>query len=324
MKICFLDNSPIPYTPNDLNSKDIRGGENVIIHLSKELAKLNNNVEVFNNNSESQTFDNVKWTNINNTNKENVFDYAFTNNDIRLFNKISAKNYIAFSHSIQSIEKFIRKGQLLSFLKYKPKVIILGKYHDDNRNFLLKLFGKINLQWAVDPLFLEAEIDDSNVENRAIFTSRRDRNLDILIDIWKKKIFPKNKSIKLFVTPSDLIENNFNIYSRNFDNKISLLKDMLKSKVLLVPGHKGELFCIAAEEARELCIPIITLGIGSLSERVEHGITGFIAKNSDEFADFTLNIFNNYNLWNEIRNNLLNLRGSKKWKTVASNLLKQL
>ena len=324
MKICFLDNSPIPYTPNDLNSKDIRGGENVIIHLSKELAKLNNNVEVFNNNSESQTFDNVKWTNINNTNKENVFDYAFTNNDIRLFNKISAKNYIAFSHSIQSIEKFIRKGQLLSFLKYKPKVIILGKYHDDNRNFLLKLFGKINLQWAVDPLFLEAEIDDSNVENRAIFTSRRDRNLDILIDIWKKKIFPKNKSIKLFVTPSDLIENNFNIYSRNFDNKISLLKDMLKSKVLLVPGHKGELFCIAAEEARELCIPIITLGIGSLSERVEHGITGFIAKNNDEFADFTLNIFNNYNLWKELRNNLLKLRGSKKWQTVASNLLKQL
>jgi glycosyltransferase involved in cell wall biosynthesis len=324
MKICFLDNSPIPYTPNDLNSKDIRGGENVIIHLSKELAKLNNNVEVFNNNSESQTFDNVKWTNINNTNKENVFDYAFTNNDIRLFNKISAKNYIAFSHSIQSIEKFIRKGQLLSFLKYKPKIIILGKYHNDNRNFLLKIFGKINLQWAVDPLFLETEIDNSNVENRAIFTSRRDRNLDVLIDIWKKKIFPKNKSIKLFATPSDLIDNNFNIYSRNFDNKISMVQDMLKSKVLLVPGHKGELFCIAAEEARELCIPIITLGIGSLSERVEHGITGFIAKNSDEFADFTLNIFNNYNLWNEIRNNLLKLRGSKKWQNVASNLINQL
>ncbi len=324
MKICFLDNSPIPYTPNDLNSKDIRGGENVIIHLSKELAKLNNNVEVFNNNSESQTFDNVKWTNINNTNKENVFDYAFTNNDIRLFNKISAKNYIAFSHSIQSIEKFIRKGQLLSFLKYKPKIIILGKYHNDNRNFLLKIFGKINLQWAVDPLFLETEIDNSNVENRAIFTSRRDRNLDVLIDIWKKKIFPKNKSIKLFATPSDLIDNNFNIYSRNFDNKISMVQDMLKSKVLLLPGHKGELFCIAAEEARELCIPIITLGIGSLSERVEHGITGFIAKNSDEFADFTLNIFNNYNLWKEIRNNLLKLRGSKKWQNVASNLINQL
>ena len=46
MKICFLDNSPIPYNSNDLNSKDIRGAENVIIHLSNELTKLNE-VETF-------------------------------------------------------------------------------------------------------------------------------------------------------------------------------------------------------------------------------------------------------------------------------------
>ena len=324
MKICFLDNSEIPYTSKDLNSNQIRGGENVIIHLSNELAKLNHYVEVFNNNASNQIINNVRWSNINNANKETVFDYAFTNNDIRLFNKITAKNYIAFSHSIQSIEKFIRKGQLLSFLKYRPKIILLGSYHDDNRNFLLKMFGSINLKWAVDPLFLETEINENNIENRAIFTSRRDRNLDILIDIWKKKIFPHNQSIKLFTTPSDLIDNNFNIYAREFEDKTSMIKDMLKSKVLLVPGHKGELFCIAAEEARELCIPIITLGIGSLSERVEHGVTGFIAKNNDEFADFTLNIFNNYNLWKELHNNLLKLRGSKKWQTVASSLLEQL
>ena len=324
MKICFLDNSEIPYTSKDLNSKQIRGGENVIIHLSNELAKLNHYVEVFNNNASNQIINNVRWSNINNANKETVFDYAFTNNDIRLFNKITAKNYIAFSHSIQSIEKFIRKGQLLSFLKYRPKIILLGSYHDDNRNFLLKMFGSINLKWAVDPLFLETEINENNIENRAIFTSRRDRNLDILIDIWKKKIFPQNQSIKLFTTPSDLIDNNFNIYAREFEDKTSMIKDMLKSKVLLVPGHKGELFCIAAEEARELCIPIITLGIGSLSERVEHGVTGFIAKNNDEFADFTLNIFRDYSLWKELHNNLLKLRGSKKWQTVASSLLEQL
>ena len=48
MKICFLDNSPIPYTSNDLNSKNIRGGENAIIHLSNELSKLGNNIEVYN------------------------------------------------------------------------------------------------------------------------------------------------------------------------------------------------------------------------------------------------------------------------------------
>ena len=324
MKICFLDNSEIPYTSKDLNSNQIRGGENVIIHLSNELAKLNHYVEVFNNNTSNQIINHVRWSNIYNANKETVFDYAFTNNDIRLFNKITAKNYIAFSHSIQSIEKFIRKGQLLSFLKYRPKIIILGRYHDDNRNFLLKMFGSINLQWAVDPLFLETEINENNIENRAIFTSRRDRNLNILIDIWKKKIFPQNQSIKLFTTPSDLIDNNFNIYAREFEDKTSMIKDMLKSKVLLVPGHKGEIFCIAAEEARELCIPIVTLGIGSLSERVDHGVTGFIAKDIKEFSDYTLELFNDKNLWINLRNNLINLRGSKKWDKVAYNLINQI
>ena len=98
---------------------------------------------------------NVKWSNLNKADKKTTYDIAFTNNDIRLFDKVIAKKYVAFSHSIQSIEKFIRKGQLISYLKYKPKIIILGTYHENNRNFLLKMFGTINLDWAVDPLFLE-------------------------------------------------------------------------------------------------------------------------------------------------------------------------
>ena len=324
MKICFLDNSIIPYTYNELNSKNIRGGENAIIHLSNELSKLDNEIVVYNSFKDICTINGVKWSNISHANKNLTYDIAFTNNDIKLFDKIIAKKYVAFSHSIQSIEKFIRKGQLFSYLKYKPKIVLLGKYHKENRNYLLKLFGTINLEWAVDPLFLEAKLDENLIENRAIFTSRRDRNLDLLIKLWIKDIFPKNKSIKLYSTPSELIENDYNIYARNFEDKTTMVEDLLKSKVLLVPGHKGELYCIAAEEARELCIPIITLGIGSLSERVEHGITGFIAKDPEEFAHYTLKIFNDENLWKDLRNNLIKLRGSKKWDKVAFNLLSQI
>jgi glycosyltransferase involved in cell wall biosynthesis len=307
-----------------LNSKLIRGGENAIIHLSNELSKLGNKVEVYNNIENDCIIDDVKWFNLRGLNKTSVYDVAFTNNDIRLFNNVIAKKYVAFSHSIQTIEKFIRKGQLFSYLKYKPKIILLGKYHKENRNYLLKMFGTINLEWAVDPLFLDAKLDENLIENRAIFTSRRDRNLDLLIKLWIKDIFPKNKSIKLYSTPSELIKNDYNIFARNFEDKTTMVKDLLKSKVLLVPGHKGELYCIAAEEARELCIPIITLGIGSLSERVEHGITGFIAKTPEEFADYTLKIFNDENLWKDLRNNLIKLRGTKKWNKVAFNLLSQI
>ena len=174
MKICFLDNSSIPYTSNDLNSKLIRGGENAIIHLSNELSQLGNEVEVYNNNKNNCIINEVKWFNLNCANKNLTYDVAFTNNDIRLFKNVVARKYVAFSHSIQSIEKFIRKGQLLSYFKYKPKIVLLGNYHNKNRNYLLKLFGTINLKWAVDPLFLKTELNE-NLISAQILASQLDR-----------------------------------------------------------------------------------------------------------------------------------------------------
>jgi len=324
MKICFLDASNIPYTSADINSVKLRGAENAIINLSNELAKLGNNVFVYNSSLKNIKLNNVHWINLNNINKEIYYDYAFSNNDMRLFNKVKAKHYIAFSHSVQTIEKFIRKKQLISYLKFRPKIILLGEYHNQQRNFFLKIFGKINIQWAVDTMFISKDLNDSLIEDRAIFTSREDRNLDILIKTWKNKIFPKNNKIKLFSTPSKLIDNSFNIFSRNFGSKNLLIDDLLRSKVALIPGHKGEIFCIVAEEAREMCVPVITLGIGALSERVIHGVTGFIAKNTDEFSYYTLKLFDDKILWKKIRDNLINLRGTKKWSNVAKNLLSQL
>ena len=67
----------------------------------------------------------------------------------------------------------------------------------------------------------------------------------------------------------------------------------MNSKVFITPGHKTEVFCLAAEEARELCLPIVTMGYGCLYERVEHNKTGFIAKNQREFIDYTNLILNN-------------------------------
>ena len=70
---------------------------------------------------------------------------------------------------------------------------------------------------------------------------------------------------------------------------------------MLVPGHKGEVYCLAAEEARELCIPIVTLGYGSLNERVIHKKTGFIAKDIHEFINYSLKLLNDDELYLQIR-----------------------
>ena len=95
----------------------------------------------------------------------------------------------------------------------------------------------------------------------------------------------------------------------------------MSSKLCLLPGHKGEVFCIAAEEIRELCVPIVTMGIGSLSERIDNGKTGLIASNQKQFAEFSIELMNNDILWCTMRNHMLNLRGNKNWLDISKKFL---
>ena len=82
------------------------------------------------------------------------------------------------------------------------------------------------------------------------------------------------------------------------------------------------MFCLAADEARELCVPIVTMGFGSLYERVEHGVTGFLAKNKSEFIDYSSLLLNDNSVYLEIKKNLLNKKDSRNYKNVKSDLIK--
>ena len=324
MKICFIDNTNFQYDAESINSEKLRGAETVLINITKELNLLGNEITVINNCSTSRMIENINWVNINTIKNADYFDAVIANGDCNLFKYAISNNNILFSHSLQSLEKFIRKKQLLSYLKYKPKVCFLSQYHKKNRSKFLYFFGHINLRWSVDDFFLKTEITNEIKNNQAIFISRPDRNLELLLDIWKNNIIKKNDKLELLAT-----ENNYNfkdnsIIPRKLDNRIKLIKDLKSSRVCLIPGHKAELFCLVAEEAKELCVPIVTLGMGCLKERVEHGKTGYIANNKDEFAHYTLELFKNDNLWNSMRNNLIKQRGIKTWSLTAENLLNQI
>ena len=315
MKICFLDNTKFKYSYLDKHSPLLRGAETILINLTENLKMLGHEVTVFNNCSDDVDNNSSNWFNINKVNKQMNFDIAVANADMRLLDTITAKKKFIISYSLQSIEKFLRKGQLISYFKNKPTILLIGKYHMKNRSKLLSLFGSKIIDIAIDDLFLNTKLTNNIDSNLAIFTSRPDRNLDILIKIWNENILPNFKNAKLLTTPTETISQSSNIIFRKMDSQENLIKDLLRSKVFLVPGHKAELFCLAAEEARELCLPIVTLGIGSLSERVAHEKTGFIAKNNKDFADYTIELFKNKDLWNSIRANLINLRGSSNWKS---------
>jgi len=327
MNICFIDYTPFKYSFLDKDLPILRGAETTLINLSYNLSLLDNKVFIFNNCSQKYIKDNLNWDSLDSIDKYKInYDVAIANGDIRLLDKINAKKKFAISYSLQNLEKFIRKKQLNSFIKNKPKIILIGKYHKDKRNFLTRIFGYNFLNLAVDEKFTSTiiNINDPISNDQAIFTSRGDRNGHILFYIWKKYINSVNKNVKLLSSPIENIEhpNVFNVFFRELKNQNELIEDVKKSRMMLVPGHKAELFCLAAEEAKELCVPIVTLGIGSLKERVIHGTTGFIANNYEEFSFYALKLFEDRNLWSKIRNNLHEQRNKMNWKTSAKNFLK--
>ena len=323
MRICFLDKTEFSYSFKDKYKNRLRGAETVLINLSYELSKIGNEITVFNNCTKEYKEKSYSWLNIERTqNNFYEFDIAISNNDTRLLNKISANKKFVISHSIQSIEKFIRKKQIISYLKNKPKYLLLGNYHKKKMSKIVSMFGTKIIDYGIDKIFLESNINNNIDKNKAMFISRNDRNLNLLINIWKNKIFPKNINGKLLITPiNNLNLNSYNIKNREFTDQQNLVNDLLNSRMVLMPGHVAELYCLAASEATELCVPIITMGIGSLKERVNHGVNGLIAKDEDEFANYTIELFNNNKLWTELRNKMLEIRGTKTWNKAANNFL---
>jgi len=319
-KIYFIENS-ISFTSNDINSNDIRGTEKALINLTSELAKNKYDVCVFNRTSTSTCIADVKWININDYKSYSNPDFLVAWSDANLLNYFNSKKKFLWSHSIQTIEKFFRKKQFLSFYKNKPLLITEGDYHYNNRSFITAPFGKKIIKLAVDNDFLDVNIDISFLPGpNAIFTTRPDRNIFILIDAWEK-IYRLNNKSHLYINPPFYLKDDHirkNIHLRNAGDKKDLINDLLKSRVMLVPGHKGEVFCLSALEAKELCLPIVTMGYGSLYERVIHEKTGFIAKNINEFAHYSSMILNDDEVFKEFRTNLIKIRGLRRWQNVAN------
>jgi len=322
MRVCFVDKTEFRYNYQDINKPFIRGAENILINLSLSISELGHEVVVFNNCSKEYESKNYSWLNIERINYNNIYyDMAISNNDTRLLDNINSKKKYVISHSLQNIEKFIRKKQFRSYFKNKPIYLLLGKYHKSKMSKLFSIYGTKIIDYGLDKVFLDKNIENNIENNLAMFTSRTDRNLDLLIDVWKSSIFKRNNELKLYVTP---VKNNlekFRIFNRNFVDKNEFINQLVKSRAILLPGHKAELYCLAASEAQELCIPIVTMGIGSLSERVEHNITGLIAKNKKQFSDYIIEIFTNNELWLSFRNNLLSKRGKKTWHSASKKFL---
>tara|TARA_A100001011_G_scaffold390179_1_gene473087 strand:- start:392 stop:1375 length:984 start_codon:yes stop_codon:yes gene_type:complete len=323
MQIVLIENSKKIYDGHSRNNFELRGAELAIINYSEELVKKGNHVTVLNNCKREILINGVYYKNINDIKSKFSCDVAIVNSDANYFKYVDSKKNFLLSHSIQNFEKFVRNKQFVAFIKYKPTVLCFSKYQYDKRNFITSLFGKKIIIPSIDNDFYSFKLQ-SKINQNAIFYSRFDRNGKYVIDIWKK-IFPQlNNNSKLYINSEFSKEtdlNKYNIKKKAYMEKNKLIEFLSNFRILIIPGHKGEVFCNVAEEAKALCIPIVTLGIGALKERVINNYNGYVCNSFLDFEEKILTLMNNDEIYMKFKKNLFKDRGSRKWEDTVNKLI---
>ena len=319
--ILFIDNSNSDFTGLDINTTKVRGTESSLILLAESLVKKNIYVKVLTKIDEDVLCNGVIYSN-KNAHQETKYDLCVAISNANLFNKISAKKKVVWSNSLQPLEKFLREKQLWPFLKHKPEVVTMCNYQFYKRSYFTSMYGKHMISLSVDPRFYNEKVDLEKIPNPyALNNVRSHRNLDWLIDIWTKSFNNKDGKAKLFINPN-LIEysdemKESNIYERKFGSRDDLINELRNTRVFAYTGHKSDIWVLTVEEAVQMCVPIVTYGIGSVEDRVIHNETGFIAKNDEEFAKYLEMLLFDDEFYNKIRHKMFKRRGFKNWDFIA-------
>jgi glycosyltransferase involved in cell wall biosynthesis len=322
-KIIIIDNSNLSYSGEDINNTIIRGTETSLILLSEQFVRMGIEVDYSNCIKIAKKVNGVNYLNKNYINKSKMYDLAIAISDANEFERVSSIKKAVFSNSNQSFEKFLRKKQLIPFLKYKPTLITLCNYQFKKRSFITSFYGKKTIPITVDPKFLNVKIQDDYLpERKVVYNIRSNRNLDILIKIWCEKIYPINSEFKLYITPGLIRYDDYHlkngIFLRTIGSRSEMINELKNYRALTYLGHKSDIFTLTAEEAIKLCLPVVTLGIGSLKERVTHFETGFIAKNYNEFANYTIKLLNDDNFYLDLKKKMNKKRKDNNWNSIAN------
>ena len=214
---------------------------------------------------------------------------------------------------------YLRKFRYVRELwRHRPVIITTGSYHARSVPWWLPSGGRAVIPYALREEFRHATALDRAPPPRAIFTSNPLRGLDWLLYLWESRIHPALPAAE------------FHLYSgpgvygaagekhaaamravlaradalaakgvRRFTPlpRTELIAALRDARVMLYRGDPNETFCLAVAEAQALGLPAVVQPIGSLPERVQGGVTGFIAADDDSFAQHAIALLTEDALW---------------------------
>ena len=221
---------------------------------------------------------------------------------------------------------------------HRPMIVVTGRYHARTVPWWMPSGGRAIIPYAMEEEFRHAVPLGQAPPPRAIFTSNPLRGLGWLLDLWESRIHPAlpRAELHLYCGPgvygtvgekhavamgevlarADALAgkgvHRFAPLPRN-----ALIAALRGARIMLYRGDPGETFCLAVGEAQALGLPAVVQPIGSLPERVQDGVTGFLAPDEDSFARHAVALLSDEALWRRQHEAALRLQRGLSGDEVA-------
>ena len=329
---------------SDLEEKSIAGTQTAFIELSRAFEKSGNTVNVYTDALRLFETEGRTWNQLSQVDASVEYDMMIVNVSPYLFESfkhIKTKKKILWIHNEA---KYLLYWQRLKFLlKYRPVVVFSGKYHKSTLPFFIPTGGRKIISYGISDDVLNMTPCNPDERNKKVyFTSNPLRSLRWLVDLWVTEIHPKHPDAELHVFAGwktygawgNSVKNRMQSeieYAAQFeDNKIiirdvmpkqELFREMKQGRAMFYKGDRAETFCLAVAEAQALGLPAVVCDLGSMKERVEHGVTGFVARSDDEFVKYAIKVLDDDQLFSELGENAKQFYEKTIWINAANQFI---
>jgi hypothetical protein len=324
--ILFLDNRD-PFDGAALRERALGGIETATVELAEAFARRGHRVTVLNARDDTVDYEGVRWGPLPSPGgRLPEGDVAIVNNQLPLLAQVRAPCRVVWYHNRTSLSRVVRKKEAWPLLRLRPHAVLLSQDQLGRTPALLPFASRRILHHGLSEAYLGTPERTEVPRRNALFFSQPYRGLEWLAELWRARIHPACPEAEFHVFAPKAHQTNdwlapfeaAGIRRRGSVSKAELREAMADARVLLIPGHKDETFCLAATEATASGLPLVTRGIGALAERVRDGETGFLAPEPDVFAARTLDLLTDDGLWRRQHRAALADPGLRTWDAAAA------
>jgi glycosyltransferase involved in cell wall biosynthesis len=329
---------------SDFEEKSIGGTQTAFIELSREFEKLGNKVDVYTDTLRVLKTEGRTWKQLSQVDVNIEYDLMIVNVSPYLFERfkyIKTRTKILWIHN--EAKYLLYWDRLKYLLKYLPVVIFSGKYHKSTLPFFIPTGGRKIIEYGLSREVLQSTVVKNHASNQKVyFTSNPLRSLRWIVDLWVNQIHPQVPTAELHlfaawktygawgisvknkmqteVDYASLFASS-NVIVREVIPKAKLFEEMRLGRAFLYKGNKAETFCLAVAEAQALGLPAVVCDLGSMRERVDHGVTGFVLNNESDFVAASIRVLNDDSLFEKMSSASSQKYAELNWTTAASQFL---